>query len=146
MKILVLNGPNLNMLGKRDPKYYGMKTLQEINNDLLEIAKTEQVSLEFFQSNHEGALIDFLQKNAGTADGILINPGALTNYGFSLRDGLIDAKLPIVVVHLSDISKREDFRKQDVIADIAQETVMGQKDASYTVGLKKLLAFCKRQP
>ena len=144
MKILVVNGPNLNLLGKSDTSAYGNKTLDEINVLLTTEAQKENVELIFFQSNHEGALIDFLQKESENAQGILINPGALTHYGYSLRDALVDTKLPIIEVHLSDINNREDFRKIDVIKDIVKEVVMGLKEESYVKGLERLIDYIKK--
>ena len=143
MKIIILNGPNLNNLGKRKKELYGTKTLNEINIILKSIAKKYNCELLFFQSNHEGALIDFLQENASSADGILINPGALTHYGYSLRDALVDTQLPIVEIHLSDITKREDFRKIDVLDGIVIEQIMGKKEKSYEEGLEKLILYIK---
>lgn len=143
MKILVLNGPNLNMLGRREKKEYGTKTLEKINALLSEKAKQYGVQLKFFQSNHEGALIDFLQKEAASADGILINPGALTHYGYSLRDGLVNTRLPIVEVHLSNILEREAFRKTDVLDGVVTERIIGLKEQSYVVGLEKLIEAIK---
>ena len=140
MKILVLNGPSLNMLRKRNEKYYGTITLEEINTMLIVMAKKHAVKLLFFQSNHEGELIDYIQKHATDVDGILINPGALTHYGYSLRDSLVDTKLPLVEVHLSDITNREDFRKTDVLDGIVVKRVMGMKEKSYAEGLEKLIA------
>lgn len=139
MKILVVNGPNLNMQGTRETAHYGTKTLEEIRVLLTAEAKERGVELIFFQSNHEGALIDFLQQESEKADGILVNPGALTHYGYSLRDALADTKLPIVEVHLSNILEREDFRKVDVLDGIVIERVMGLKEKSYTIGLKKII-------
>lgn len=144
MKILILHGPNLNMLGIRDEKHYGLQTLDEINDQLAAIAKESNIEVAFFQSNHEGALIDYLQENAGSANGILINPGALTHYGYSLRDALSDTKLPIIEVHLSNIENREEFRKMDVLLDIVTEKVTGLKEKSYTLGLKKLIKHIQK--
>lgn len=141
MKILVVNGPNLNNLGKRDKKQYGTVTLFQINAMIEKIASEQNIELLFFQSNHEGALIDFLQENANRANGILINPGALTHYGYSLRDALTDTQLPIVEVHLSNILEREDFRKIDVLDGIIITRIMGMKENSYTEGLKKLIEY-----
>ncbi|MBI4067582.1 3-dehydroquinate dehydratase [Candidatus Gottesmanbacteria bacterium] len=141
MKILVINGPNLNMLGRRNHKHYGSFTLDQINTKLEKLAKPRDVKLVFFQSNHEGQLIDFIQKESSASSGILINPGALTHYGYSLRDALEDTNLPIIEVHLSDISKREDFRKIDVIKKISLAVVIGQKENSYILGLKKLIIY-----
>ncbi len=144
MKILVLNGPNLNILGIRDNNIYGEMSLGAINQMLQTQADKQSIALLFFQSNHEGALIDFLQKNAQSAQGVLINPGALTHYGYALRDALIDTTLPIVEVHLSDITKREDFRKTNVLEGIILDQVMGMKEKSYTEGLKKLIEHIKK--
>ncbi|MBI3379210.1 3-dehydroquinate dehydratase [Candidatus Gottesmanbacteria bacterium] len=143
MKILVINGPNLNMLGKRDAKQYGTLTLAQINKQLGSFAESLSVSLKFFHSNHEGEIIDYLQEETDSADGILINPGALTHYGYSLRDALIDTKLPIVEVHLSDIDRREDFRKIDVLAGIALDNIKGLQEKSYILGLEKLINYIR---
>ena len=144
MKILVLNGPNLNMLGMRDPNKYGTRTLQQINNQLQKMADERGVEIEFFQSNHEGALIDFIQQQHGKADGILINPGALTHYSYSLRDALADSKLPIIEVHLSDIENRQDFRKIDVLEEIVVDKIIGLKEQSYVQGLEELIKHIKK--
>ena len=145
MKILVISGPNLNMLGKRESKHYGSITLEQINNNLKSLAKSLGASLSFFQSNLEGEIIDFLQNEASRkADGILINPGALTHYGYSLRDALVDTNLPIVEVHLSNIDNRESFRKVDVLDGIVSERIMGLKEKSYFIGLEKLVAHLKK--
>ena len=145
INILVINGPNLNLLGFRDPAQYGTVTLKEISAQLCAIAQNCDCHLVFYQSNHEGKIIDFLQKESSRrACGILINPGALTHYGYSLRDALADMELPIVEVHLSDISRREDFRKIDVLEGISNHVVMGHKDKSYYLGLKKLIERIKK--
>ncbi len=143
MKILVLNGPNLNMLGVRDPKIYGSLTLQQINTQLQKMADESSVEIEFFQSNHEGALIDCIQKNHGKIDGMLINPGALTHYGYSLRDALVDSDVPIIEVHLSDIENREDFRKVDVLEGIVIDKVIGLQEQSYIKGLENLIGHIR---
>jgi 3-dehydroquinate dehydratase-2 len=139
MKILVINGPNLNMLGRRDPEHYGSDTLESIEQKLTEKAKMLGGELIFFQSNHEGALIDFIQENSDGADGILINPGALTHYGYSLHDALLDAGLPVVEVHLSAIKAREKWRQISVISDVAIKQISGLKTESYLLGLEALI-------
>lgn len=139
MRILVINGPNLNMLGKRDAEHYGTDSLASIEQKLTEKGKALGGELTFFQSNHEGAIIDFIQEKASVADGILINPGALTHYGYSLHDALADAGLPVVEVHLSDIHAREEWRKISVISDIAIKQISGLKTKSYLVGLEALV-------
>jgi len=143
MKILVINGPNLNMLGTRDKTHYGRLTLEEINEMLLNKAKELEAELVFFQSNHEGEIIDFIQDQSTGAHGILINAGALTHYGYSLRDSLIDARLPIVEVHLSDVNTREEFRKISVMSDIAVDSISGLKEKSYLVGLEALASHIR---
>jgi 3-dehydroquinate dehydratase-2 len=145
MRILVINGPNLNMLGKRDKEHYGSDTLEAIERKLNEKAKALGCELVFFQSNHEGSIIDFIQERAGTADGILINPGALTHYGYSLHDALADTGLPVVEVHLSNINAREEWRKLSVISDIAIKQVSGLKTESYLAGLEALTKHIRRQ-
>ena len=139
MKILVINGPNLNMLGRREAKHYGTDTLPSIERALTEKGKALGCELTFFQSNHEGSIIDFIQEEASGADGILINPGALTHYGYSLHDALVDCGLPVVEVHLSDIHAREDWRKISVISDIVIKQVSGLKTQSYLLGLEALV-------
>jgi 3-dehydroquinate dehydratase-2 len=139
MKILAINGPNLNMLGRREAKHYGTDTLESIEQALTEKGKALGCELAFFQSNHEGSIIDFLQEEADAADGILINPGALTHYGYSLHDALVDSGLPVVEVHLSDIHAREKWRKISVISDVAIKQISGLKTQSYLLGLEALV-------
>lgn len=143
MTILVINGPNLNMLGSREPTLYGTVLWGDITRLLDQKGNGMGITLKYFQSNHEGALIDYLQKEARFAQGILINPGALTHYGYSLRDALVDTRLPIVEVHMSDILNRDAFRKIDVLDGIVKDRILGQKEQSYLVGLEKLLAYIK---
>ncbi|MDP3724954.1 MAG: type II 3-dehydroquinate dehydratase [Nanoarchaeota archaeon] len=144
MKLLILNGPNLNLLSTRDKTQYGEKTLEEINEGLREIAARHNVALEFYQSNHEGDLIDKIQELREKISGILVNPGALTHYGYSLRDALEDTALPVVEVHLSNIEEREEFRKIDVLTGVAKERIVGLKEKSYAVGLGKLLEILRQ--
>lgn len=139
-KILVIHGPNLNMLGKREAHHYGTLTLQQINDLLAKEAQELGVQLSIFQSNSEGSLIDFIQSQSSDSSGIVINPGALTHYGYALADALTDTKLPIMEVHLSDITKREDFRKIDVLDGVVIDRAMGDKEQSYIAGLQKLVA------
>jgi len=139
MRILVINGPNLNMLGKREPAQYGTDTLESIEQALTEKGKALGCELIFFQSNHEGGIIDFIQEKISGANGILINPGALTHYGYSLHDALADSGLPVVEVHLSDINAREEWRRISVISDIAIKQISGLKTKSYLLGLEALV-------
>jgi len=145
MKILVINGPNLNMLGKRDEAIYGEKTLAEIDALLRKQGEDLAIEVLTFQSNHEGALIDFIQGQSNSADGIITNPGALTHYGFSLRDALADTKLPIIEVHLSNIYAREEWRAKSVIAPIAKGQVSGLGWRGYGAALQILAAELKEE-
>jgi len=140
MKILVINGPNLNMLGQRDAAHYGTKTLAEINKSVQQRAEELGVESVVFQSNSEGALIDFIQTQATQAAGIIINPGAFTHYGLSLRDALEDCKLPVIEVHLSNIYSREEWRANSVIAPIARGQISGLGWRGYIVALEYLAA------
>ena len=141
MKVLVIYGPNLNRLGKRDPAHYGTRTLPDINKALSKRAAELNLELISFQSNSEGALIDFLQKEAEGADGIIINPGALTHYGLSLRDALEFTGLPIVEVHLSNIHAREEWRSKSVIAPIARGQIVGLGWRGLLAALESLTAL-----
>ena len=139
MKILIIHGPNLNMLGKRDQSIYGDKTLDSINSSLIAEAQELNVKLVTFQSNHEGALIDFIQTQSPQARGIVINPGALTHYGLSLRDALVDSRLPIIEIHISNIHARETFRRKSVISSIASGQISGQGWEGYLIALRTLI-------
>ncbi|MDW7651441.1 MAG: type II 3-dehydroquinate dehydratase [Bacillota bacterium] len=133
-KILVIHGPNLNKLGQRDPVLYGTGTLQQLDGQLIELAAELGVSLETFQSNHEGKLIDVIQTTG--AGGIVINPGALTHYSYALRDAIADFDGPVVEVHLSNIHAREAFRQQSVTAGAAKGQISGLGFTSYLLGLR----------
>ena len=138
MKLLIINGPNLNLLGKRDRSLYGSLGLDEIENKLNSEAEKLKINIEFFQSNHEGNIVDFLQSNSLNSDGSIINPGALTHYGISLRDGLLDSKLPIIEVHLSNIHSREEFRNRSVVSDISVGQIVGLGWQGYIYALNFL--------
>ena len=138
MKILIINGPNLNMLGKREATHYGAKSLQDIETLLRSKGDEAGVEVDFFQSNHEGAIVDYLQGTAPSASGIIINAGALTHYGLSLRDALVDSRLPVVEVHLSNIHAREEFRHRSVIAPIALGQIVGLGWRGYVHALEFL--------
>ena len=143
MKILVINGPNLNILGKRNKAIYGDKTLPEIDAMLKKQGQSLGIDVISFQSNSEGKLIDFIQEHSPQADGIIINPGALTHYGFSLRDALADSELPVIEVHLSNIYAREDWRAKSVIAPIARGQISGLGWRGYVAALRTLVGELK---
>jgi len=143
MKILIINGPNLNMLGKRDKTTYGEKTLPEIDSLLKKQAEKLNAEIVSFQSNSEGALVDFIQQQSSSANGIVINPGALTHYGLSLRDALVDSGLPVIEVHLSNIYAREEWRATSVIAPVAKDQISGFGWRGYIIALETLVAELK---
>lgn len=164
MRILVINGPNLNLLGLREPDVYGRETLEDINEMLRAWAsgwgapgegvaggraakkgsKEEAVELEFLQSNHEGAIIDAIHGAAGRVDGILINPGAYTHYSYAIRDALASVPLPAVEVHLSNIYAREAFRRESVISPVVKGQVSGFGSHGYILGLEGLVEILRK--
>ena len=139
--ILVLHGPNLNALGRRDRHHYGVLTLDDINRLISERAEALGVSVECCQSNHEGVLVDKIQERAGSVDGVVINAGALTHYGLSLKDALTDAGVPVVEVHLSNIHAREEWRRPSVLADTARGQIAGLGWRGYTAALEALVGI-----
>lgn len=140
MKICVVNGPNLRLLGRREPHVYGTEGLDQINAALEELADELGVTLEFFQSNHEGEILDYLEEAGSRAQGILINPAGLTHTSVSLRDALTGIGLPVVEVHLSNPAARETFRQRSYVAPVALGTVAGFGKKSYLFGLRGLVA------
>ena len=144
-RILVLNGPNINFLGRRNPAIYGVMTLDEINRAIAEKAAALGAEVSFFQSNAEGSLIDQIQENWGRIDGIVINPGALTHYGYSLKDALIDAAVPVIEVHLGNIHAREEWRRRSVIADIARGQIAGFGWRSYTAAIDIIVGLIREE-
>lgn len=144
MNILVLHGPNLNLLGLREPHIYGKETLDDINAALAAIARDHNVELRILQSNHEGALIDALHDARTWADGVLINPGAFTHYSYALRDALAAIDKPTIEVHLSNVHKREEFRHTSVLAPVCTGQVLGLGWHSYTLGLTGLIQLLEQ--
>ena len=144
-RFLILNGPNINMLGQRDAGYYGVKTLDEVNAEIQTVANRLGVEVDFFQSNHEGALVDCIQSNWGKIDGLIVNGGALTHYGLTLKDALIDCRLPFVEVHLSNPLARDAWRRHSVLSDIARGQIAGFGWRSYTAALEILAALVEEE-
>ena len=144
LSLLVVNGPNLNMLGKREPNVYGSQTLEDINQALESLAKKLDVSLTFFQSNHEGALVDTIQDALNLHQGILINPGAYTHTSVAIRDAIAAVAIPTVEVHLSNIHKREAFRHHSYIAPVAVGQISGFGADSYRIGLEGLVSYIRK--
>ena len=138
MNILVLNGPNLNLLGEREPKIYGNDTLEELMMWLETSSDGRNHKFKFYQSNHEGNLIDAIHDERQWANGMIINPGALSHYSYAIRDAISSTSIPTVEVHLSHIMDREDFRKISVIKDVCISQVYGLGKKSYLEGLKIL--------
>ena len=141
MKILVINGPNLNLLGIREPEIYGSETLEDIGNWLDEQPDADTHDIIWFQSNHEGDLIDQIQSTISLFDGIIINPGALTHYSFAIRDAIASVNTPTVEVHLSDINSREEFRRVSVIKDGCISQISGLGKQGYLEALKTLIHY-----
>ena len=144
-KVLLIHGPNLNMLGKREPEVYGTLTLDDINAQMRKLAEENGAELRVFQSNSEGALIDAIQDAAHWADGIVINPGAYTHYSLAIRDALAAVRLPTIEVHLSNIYAREKFRNHSVISAVATGCIAGLGIRSYTCGLLSLIGILQEK-
>ena len=138
--IAVVNGPNLNLLGSREPEMYGGTTWEEVRRGMEEKAVEIGVEIEFFQSNHEGAIVDHLQELAGKADGLIINPGALTHYSYSLRDALAALDIPVIEVHITNIHGREEWRSRSVISPVVRGVIAGLGVQGYESALLALAA------
>ncbi len=138
MKILVINGPNLNLLGEREPNIYGGDTLQSINEEIAAEAKSRGHEASFFQSNSEGALIDELHASRLSFDGVILNAGAYTHYSYAIRDAIAAIKIPVIEVHLSNVNSRDEFRKTSVIAPVCKGSIAGFGKYSYMLALAAL--------
>ena len=138
-KILVIHGPNLDLLGQREPAVYGRATLKQINDGLKKVARKKKVSLAIFQSNHEGEIVDLIGKAKSRYAGLLINPAAYTHTSVAIRDAIASSGILTVEVHLSNIYSREEFRQKSLITPIAKGTILGFGPKSYTLGLEALL-------
>lgn len=138
MKILVINGPNLNLLGEREPTIYGDESLKSINDELCEVAKKFGHELSFFQSNSEGGIIDSIHAARLEFDGIVLNAGAYTHYSYAIHDAINAIKIPVIEVHLSNISSRDEFRKKSVIAPACAGSIAGFGKYSYMLAVQAL--------
>lgn len=143
MKILIIHGPNLNMLGKREPDIYGATTLDEINSSLEKLASDLGADVTFFQSNSEGDIVSTIQDAMSEYEGIIINPGAYTHTSVAIRDAILSSGLPVVETHISNVYKREDFRQKSYVSGVALGVISGFGINSYFLGLKGLVEHLK---
>lgn len=141
MNILVINGPNLNLLGEREPELYGTDTLDELMMWLANCSECIEHDFKFYQSNHEGEIIDFIHDERHWAQGIIINPGAFTHYSYAIMDAIKSVNIPTVEVHITDLKKRDDFRKKSVIAPACIKQISGLGKHSYLEGVKELISL-----
>lgn len=136
MNITIISGPNLNLLGKREPGIYGTETLASIEQEIAKEAQSLGTDIDFFQSNHEGTIIDALHAAMDNADGVVLNAGAYTHYSYAIRDAIAAIKIPVVEIHMSNVNAREEFRHTSVIAPVCRGTIAGFGKNSYLLGLK----------
>ncbi|MDD5173380.1 MAG: type II 3-dehydroquinate dehydratase [Candidatus Omnitrophota bacterium] len=144
-KILVIHGPNLNLLGQREPDIYGKVTIDGINKDLKKTAKAKRVTLEIVQSNHEGEIVELIGKSGGKFGAILINPAAYTHTSVAIRDAISSVKVPAVEVHLSNIYAREEFRHTSLISPVAKGQICGFGKMSYILGLEAAINLISKK-
>ena len=143
MDILLINGPNLNLLGSREPEIYGNQTLDQIEKELIQQAKKNNFKLECYQSNHEGELVDKIQASNGRVNGILINAGAFTHTSIAIRDALVGSTIPFIELHISNIFNREGFRKESFLSDKAIGIISGFGVNSYFLSLEAIINYLK---
>ncbi len=144
-KILVIHGPNLNLLGEREPGVYGSDSFESINNEIIEHAITKQFHCEVFQSNHEGEIIDTLHLARKSFDGVILNAGAYTHYSYAIRDAISAIKIPVIEVHMSNINARDEFRAKSVIAPVCKGSICGFGKQSYILAVDALYYMWKAQ-
>jgi len=145
LNILVMHGPNLNLLGTREPEHYGRDNLAGINDSLISLGDSLGCAVTTFQSNHEGELVERVHQSVGVANGIVINPAAYTHTSVALRDALLGCRIPFVEVHLSNVHSREEFRQTSMLADIATGIIAGFGASSYTLALRGLCEYLRNQ-
>lgn len=138
LNVLIIHGPNLNMLGKREPELYGRTTLEEIDSTLKELGEELGLVVDTFQSNHEGAIVDKIQESAGVQKGLMINPAAYTHTSIAIRDALLLLDIPVIEIHISNIYKREPFRHKSLISDVATAQIAGFGVKGYSMALNAL--------
>ena len=143
MKILVIHGPNLNMLGKRDPDIYGLYTLDDVNEFITDYFK--KVKLEFYQSNHEGDIVEKIQQADDQFNGVVLNAGAFTHYSYAIRDAIEGISIPVVEVHMSNIAAREDFRHNSVLSPVVMGSIAGFGAYSYVLGVQAIAHDHKKE-
>jgi len=139
MKVLIIQGPNLNLTGIREQDVYGKKTLDDIHSDIKEWADRAEVEVEFFQSNHEGEIVDKFHKAQGNTDAVILNPGALTHYSIAIRDAISGTAIPTIEIHLSNIFAREKFRSHSVVSPVCKGSICGFGGFGYIMALESLL-------
>ncbi len=144
MNILIINGPNLNLLGKREPGVYGSDSMSDIQSEIVSLAKELGVDVEFYQSNHEGGIIDVLHNAMDESDGVILNAGAYTHYSYAIRDAIAAIRIPVIEVHISNIHAREEFRHTSVIAPVCKGSIAGFGKNGYLLALRALVEIVEK--